>query len=288
MHTHALADSPQEITRQYYRDGYCIIKGCIDTVHISHITDAMHTLFRLQLHYMDIPASPHTGREAFYDDARALFTADITRYKKTLAASIHVAPMYQLTSSPDILAALHTYLGIQHVLIPSHGILHMMAEELRIPGGYLETPPHQDWMSMQGSLDGVTLWTPLFPMTPGVHPLELVPGSHRQGLLASNKGEHYVVDECMYQEDDFIPLYAEPGDCILFHCFTLHRSGKGTKPGFRAGVSFRYMNMEDPSYIRRTYPNGYRRSVDYSHIDAHMPERDELDALMARFETPVS
>src|ERR1035438_8799321 len=133
-------------------------------------------------------------------------------------------------------------------------------------------------MAMLGSVDGLTLWTPLLQMDATSSPLQLVPESHKRGLLPSTNTGHYEVNADCYKEDEFISLIADPGDVVVMHCFTLHRSGRAEQDNLRAAISFRYCNMEEPSYVRRAYPNGYKRIVNYDRMEQKLLTENELEA----------
>ena len=111
---------------------------------------------------------------------------------------------------------------------------------------------------MQGSLDALVAWVPFVAVAPGWNTLEVVPGSHRTGLLPSVP--HVFGSEVApghYTDGDFVPLSAAPGDVVLFSMFLVHRTGKGNRPGVRWAASFRYNNLDEASFVDRDYPNPY-------------------------------
>ena len=87
---------------------------------------------------------------------------------------------------PELMRVM-TELGLTVPALSTRPVIHYMADQLKIEGGYHKTPMHQDWRSVQGSLDGITIWLPLFDVGAGDYPLEVVRGSHRGGLLAERR-----------------------------------------------------------------------------------------------------
>jgi len=137
-------------------------------------------------------------------------------------------------------------------------VLHVMSDELRIPNGYNGTAPHQDWSSMQGSLDAVTIWVPLTE-TKNNFPLEAIRGSHKAGLL---DGEfNGSVLEVAVDAGDFVAIDCEPGDVVFMSSFLVHRTGAGSD-GLRIAASMRFDNAAEPTFIERGYPCAQKRVVD--------------------------
>lgn len=106
-------------------------------------------------------------------------------------------------------------------------------------------PYHQDGGSQWG-LDRerfVTVWTALDPATRANGCVQIVPGSHKLGLL-SERG-HTITPEQEAEhakEEDSLFLEAEPGESILLHNYVLHRSGINPSGQSRRAFSVVYMD----------------------------------------------
>ena len=116
---------------------------------------------------------------------------------------------------------------------------------------------------MQGSLDGFVVWIPLVDVDANRYPLEVIPGSHRHGILPSieNPDSTWEILPDHYAERDFVPALCEVGDVIFMSNFTVHRSSTRGDDRLRLACSTRYDNADDPSFIERGYPTAYVRSV---------------------------
>jgi hypothetical protein len=87
------------------------------------------------------------------------------------------------------------------------------------------------------------------PMTENNGALMVVPGSHRKPFIEDPlKGGNFGGDESYtnlgimgYKKEDLLPLYAQPGDVLLWHVDTIHGSGIN----------------RDPNMDRCIYINGY-------------------------------
>ncbi|MGE4219475.1 MAG: phytanoyl-CoA dioxygenase family protein [Alphaproteobacteria bacterium] len=234
------------------RDGYVVLRGQIDRAALDALRSGFRYVFRRQFAYAGIAEAG-----TFDASLAALFKADMPRYLAAAKLTQYLPALHALGAAPGILALLRD-LGLGSPVISTRPVVHIVSEALKVPGGYHRTPPHQDWRSVQGSLDALVLWLPLSETGPEQAPLEVVPGSHRRGLLATEPDPFGTrVATGLVAEEDFVPLTAGPGDIVAFSMFTVHRTGLRQGPGVRWAVSFRYNNLDEPGFVARGYPNPY-------------------------------
>jgi len=106
---------------------------------------------------------------------------------------------------------------------------------------------------MQGSLDSIVVWVPLADVDFSLGALEVVPGSHKLGLLTTELINSFgKVDR--FSDDDFISVEAAQGDALFFSSFLVHRSGVNTTDSIRWSCHFRYNNRCEETFIERGYP----------------------------------
>lgn len=88
----------------------------------------------------------------------------------------------------------------------------------------------------------VTVWTALDAATAGNGCMQIVPGSHRQGVINER---HFLSEEqqarCARPED-IVDLEAAAGEAILLHNLLLHRSGTNPTPTPRRAFSVTYID----------------------------------------------
>lgn len=254
----------------YEQAGYCIVKGLMPVARVQDCLSDLNAVFSGQLQARAI-ADPGS----LFERAQALFSADLAQYKKVLASLWRLQSVGNLFAQPCMTAFLKDVFGFGTVFMPGGQSLHLQSHELKIPDGYFGLAAHQDWPSVQGSLDGLVAWVPLCKVGAGSFPLEIVPGSHRRGLRAphdGNTGDKWVIQE--YADSDFVAIDAEPGDVVFFSNFTIHRSGlAGPARHIRIACSSRYDNGNEASFIERAYPTAYTRGVhrplmDFDGVDA--------------------
>ncbi|HYF48756.1 MAG TPA: phytanoyl-CoA dioxygenase family protein [Planctomycetota bacterium] len=96
--------------------------------------------------------------------------------------------------------------------------------------------PAEDFRDLENSYVQTAL--SVDPMTPENGALMVVPGSHRKAFKKDVlNGGNFSTDESFnnlkvlgYETKDLLPLYAEPGDVVLWHVDTVHGSGLNKSP----------------------------------------------------------
>lgn len=184
-----------------------------------------------------------------------IFNQDIDKYKSCLSMLAKSKAVNDLFSRRRVIEIVNE-LGIDQISFPSQPVLHVMSPDLKIPKGYYGTDAHQDWPSVQGSLDMITVWIALTNVDD--FPIEIIPGSHLKGLRKGKSNGSVL--KIPAKDKDFIPLTCKQGDAIFLSGFVIHRTGKGN--GLRAAVSQRFDNINEPTFFNRLYPCAQKRIVD--------------------------
>jgi len=105
-------------------------------------------------------------------------------------------------------------------------------------------PWHQDRWSYLDRDPLITLWTALDPATIENGCVEIVAGSHHQGLLNTAHGSGFLTEEqsnaASEGQTEFLEL--EAGEIVLLHNWLLHRSDKNHSSQSRRAFSVCYMD----------------------------------------------
>lgn len=268
--------APRLDRQTFLREGYLVLRGVLDPAALQAINDDIGRLFELQLRRLGLPVDPGGSREAFQANAARLLAVDVKAYIDTARLTQMLPAAHTLMASDAILDVVRG-LGLDFPVISTRLSNHIMSDVLRIPGGYHKSPAHQDWRSMQGSLDSVVLWAPTTPVTTSSYALEVVPGSHLLGLL--DTAEHIMtptVDDPRITDDAYVPLAMQPGDVVVFSSFLVHRTGETGDGLVRIAFSARYNNALEPTYIghgyHTPYTYGYRKDL----MVPGFPTREDL------------
>lgn len=247
-----------EIVKSYNENGFYIAKGLIENSVIDSVVCSVKKHFDNQLEILDkdIPNN-------LYDSLKQLHIIDIERYKKTAGTLWRKISIYNLLHHESIQNFVKDNFGWGDIVIPGGQVVHIQAESLKIPNGYFGLVPHQDFPSVQGSLDGIVIWIPLVDIDENNYPLEVIPKSHKNGILPSieDKNSTWEIKPEFYNEIDFIPVGCERGDVVFMSNFTVHRSSNNGDERLRLACSTRYDNENEKTFIERCYPSAYIRSV---------------------------
>ena len=206
------SDNP--ILQRYRDDGFYVARGLLPVSDVVRVRDSILKSFADQLGRSD---PPETYSDALlFELMQALFQSDLNKYKKLVAALWRKLDVYQLMHHPKIVAFLQEQFGWNDIFVPGGQIVLIMSHELRIQDGYFGVSAHQDFPSVQGSLDGLVVWLPLMKIDAGNFPLEVIPKSHLKGLLPTVADEKamWQLESGSYRDEDFVKLCAEPGDEI--------------------------------------------------------------------------
>ena len=260
--------------KQYSADGFYVAKGLLGKSEVAAVNESLHRSVSAQLGMLGAPACSD-----LFSALCELHRRDIDRYKKVVASLWRKSDVFDLMHAREIRSFLSEKFFWRDTFLPGGQVVLIMAEELKIPNGYFGLIPHQDYPSVQGSLDGVVVWLPLTDVDRNNYPLEVIPGSHLGGLLKmiDHGKSTSEVDPSSYDAHRFIPVEVEQGDVVFMSCFTVHRSCVTGSPGrCRIAVSTRYDNADEPTYIDRAFPTAYVRSVHREQYVADFPTREQV------------
>ena len=134
--------------------------------------------------------------------------------------------------------------------------------------------PHQDFHYIQGSPDGITIWTPLNFVSAEMGPPSFVTGSHLGGVLpvkerpleqtyGSNGGSTIeLAGLADWKREDFWSRPISEKEAAVFSTLLVHQSGKNRSDEARLSMQLRFDNLSDPISRERGYPEGlYLRSA---------------------------
>ena len=229
-------------------------RGFFDRAEIDNVLSHIKAVFGCYL-----------GRGSTLEDmAIRLFRDDAEAFVSCCKAAQHILPLYDLFVSEPMTSLLDR-VGLRSPNVNTPPLLHFSSPHVSQKAHHWKVPPHQDWPSNQGSLNGVTVWVPLVDVGADMGPLEVMPGSHLLGSLPHRLEEVPVLAE---REDAvWVSLPMDAGDVVVFSAFLVHRSGVNHSDKIRLSAATRYNDLSERSYIDRKYPRppplGQRLSNDW-------------------------
>jgi hypothetical protein len=261
---------------RYRREGFFVARQMVPPAQVDSIFSDMHRLTVQQLKRFGLPHGNGATHEAAHQDLRQLFTHDLQTYLATLALCAKLASLHELYLHP----AIRTFsrdIGIDFPVFQTAPVMHLMSKSLRVPGGYQGFGAHQDWPTLQGSLDTVTVWIPFVDIDRDLFTLDIIPRSHSDGLRRYSRRDHiFEVDPGAYSADDFRSVEATRGDVVFMSSFAIHRSSLKGDDRLRVSTSMRYENASEPHFISRSYPFAHKRSVLNELITSDFPTPEQV------------
>jgi len=258
--TAACEMAPEALRCSYARDGYVVVPGLVSTELLTDIRRDITQIFSLAASGQESDPCPDIESPAFNDVLRNLFEVRFDAYHGAARLCNHAVSLHRLSTDPAI-QSLMKLLGVALPTICARPVVWFHSPGLARSERYHRLPAHQEWSNMQGSIDGMVVWLPLLPVTPEMGRLQVVPGSHMDGLrpLLDGVGDDYPLSMNMegLGDTDFVEVDVPLGAALLFSPFLVHRSGANRTEKARITANFRFNNAADPTFIARNMANPF-------------------------------
>ncbi|GHO46311.1 phytanoyl-CoA dioxygenase family protein [Ktedonospora formicarum] len=117
-------------------------------------------------------------------------------------------------------------------------------------------PWHQDRWSYLDRDPLITIWTALDPATVANGCVEVIPGSHKRGLLNSKHVSGFLTEEQAVEassSEESMYLELQAGEVVLLHNWLLHRSDTNSTDIARRAFSVCYMDARTKSSQDENY-----------------------------------
>lgn len=165
--------------------------------------------------------------------------------------------VYEIGYSRKILKIIKK-LGLKNPVYSTDPILMMHHKDTNIKGGGDYAPLHQDWRSIQGSVNCIVLWMPLVEIDTKMGSISFVEGSHLLGLLPTKKHSWFRnINEKYLKNMKLSSIRINKGDCFFFSSFLVHKSFKNKSNKVRLSLQYRYNDLDDDHYLSRSYSTNY-------------------------------
>jgi phytanoyl-CoA hydroxylase len=265
-------------SRQFKDNGFALAKAFFAREEVERVRIDAKNVFLAQLRRQRIVTTENPSEEEFeaalFDYFR-LFFEDFVNCGKQIQ---HLISLHRLSLDKRIEHCLREDLGLGFPNISTRPVLYFNSRMLAKEEVYWRVFPHQDWRSMQGSLDSVVVWVPLTNIDIKLGALEVVAHSHQLGLLTTSVTNSFgKVDQ--FDDADFTPLELDQGDVLFLSSFLVHRSGTNTTKSIRWSSHFRFNNLQEQTFMERGYPHPYLYKPQDELITPDFPAPGMLHAL---------
>ncbi|MDI5891869.1 phytanoyl-CoA dioxygenase family protein [Halomonas rhizosphaerae] len=274
----------ETLKTSYKKNGYVVIKGLLPDDVTNRVLDDIRLSVTQITDWHKLTCNREADNICLVKYLRRVLEEDLDLYLSILRLASRFQSVYALTMHEKVLTILRD-LGWKVLALPCGVAIHLVADDLKIPGGYFGWAAHQDWASAQGSLDQIGLWAPLMDVGRDFYPLEVIPGSHKRGVLpgdrnnANPRGAVIPIDPNLLDEDEFVSIELERGDVVIFSGLLIHRTGFGAQKGIRIACGARFDNVQDPTFIERGYPCAFRLHAETNPIQPGFPTQDQVSSL---------
>ncbi|MBS1812408.1 MAG: phytanoyl-CoA dioxygenase family protein [Acidobacteria bacterium] len=259
---------------QYHQDGFIHFKGFFCADEVEQVRKDAKQVFIKQMLHQSILSDASPEESQFEAAMTKYFRQDLPGFINCGKTCQHLISLHRMSLSEKLVQQLQA-LGVETPVICTRPVIYFNSRHLAQAEVYYRTPPHQDWRSMQGSLNSMVVWVPLVDVNEPLGALEIVPGSHVWGLLPSEQDEWYrKVSEGDHFNYQSVEVTA--GDALFFSSFLLHRSGNNITDSIRWSCHFRYNDISEETFIARRYAHPYVYKAQQELITENFPTAEDL------------
>ena len=251
--------------RRIQRDGYLFIRDLLPKEDL----EGLRTEWLLKLEEAGWVKENFSPGEGIADpDSFCVEPQDA--YMDALLGVYRLRAFHALQQHPNLLRLLERMLGgtvIPHPRLIGRVIFPQREE--------YTTPPHQDFINIQGTQETYTAWIPLSSLSAEMGGLQIAAGSHLGGVYdfrpALGAGGLAVTEPL---ENAWVNSPIEQGDVIIFHSMAVHKGLANRGNRLRLSIDGRYQRVIDPITADSLKPHD--RRVSWESIYAGWPAADPL------------
>lgn len=268
-------------TKFYKENGYLLLKGFFRRQEVDVIREDARRVFIAQMRRLGIISELDVTELEFERGMFEFFDRDLQSFINSGKQVQHLISLHRLSLDERIIRAIQE-LGLESPNVSTRPLLYFNSRRLAKKEVYWRLSAHQDWRSMQGSLDAIVVWVPLIDISKSLGALEAIPGSHRWGLLQSDMADSYGHITDPKAMSGMIALEVEAGDALFFSAFLTHQSGTNVTDSIRWSCHFRYNNLHEPTFVERGFPHPYIYKPQEELITARFPERNQVEQIFIK------
>lgn len=275
----------EEQQARFDRDGYVLLEGVLDPERdldpvlaeyervLDRLASELYEAGSISTTYAELPFQERLTR-VYAESGRVhaqYFDFSLPQRNVTEDTPMWTGPaVFRLLRHEALLDAMESLIGaeifsnpVQHVRLKPPEHLVPRDAQGRVQLG--ATPWHQDNGVVTEEADEtqtITVWFPLLHATEEMGALKVVPGSHREGLLAHcpSKGAGGLhVPSRLFRPEEGRALPMRRGSVLLMHRRTLHSSLPNTSDQVRCSLDLRYHPTGQPTG-RSAFPGFVARS----------------------------
>lgn len=242
---------PVSVTQQekefFNKNGYIILKDFFKNDYIDNLRNSAENIFKIQFDRFGYEYDFLTNMVKLFNENNEVFI-NCGKIIQTGLIELYKLPL------EDKLINKIKGLGLRLPNLCTRPVLFFNNENLAKEKVYYKTPKHQDWSSMQSSMNSVVVWVPLVDITQDNGGVIFYPKTHKIGILPFKSNGGFA--EIEFQGEHLQPNLNK-GDIVIFSTLLIHESGDINNNTIRWSCHFRYTDMLEDDYIKRGFPNPY-------------------------------
>jgi phytanoyl-CoA hydroxylase len=227
--------------------GYVILKNFFDEEYINNLRRAAESVFQIQFNRFGYNEDFESNMIRLFNEHESVFI----NCGKIIQSGL--LELYKLPVEDKLINKIKE-LGIQFPNMCTRPVLFFNHPKLAKEEIYYKTPPHQDWSSMQSSMNSLVVWVPLVNVNEENGSILIWPETHKLGPLPFETIGGFAKVET---RGDFIQPELSIGDIVIFSTLLIHGSGDISNNTIRWSCHYRYTDMLEDDYIQRDFPNPY-------------------------------
>jgi phytanoyl-CoA hydroxylase len=237
----------QQEKKLLQEQGYIILKNFFSKEYIEKLRKKAEGIFQIQFHRFGYSDSFKNNMISLFNEHNDVFI----NCGKIIQAGL--LELYKLPLEEKLVKKIKE-LGVDHPNMCNRPVIFFNHPRLAKSKTYYKTPLHQDWSSMESSMNSLVVWVPLVDVDINNGTLIIYPESHKLGPLDFKvEGGFASVD---YEGESIRPKL-EIGDIAIFSTLLVHSSGEILDDSIRWSCHYRYTDMLEQDYIDRGFPNPY-------------------------------
>ena len=268
----------------FHRDGYAVIEQIIDLEQLKTLQAQIASLTRLIARKHGISLDHLDDMKVLSQGTMRLANTNRTAIG-TLYDSVKLLPCFQRFVALPVFGSLFQKLRPQSMPGFAQGGCGI---RLDLPGEEkFRAHWHQEYLSQLRSVDGLTFWCPLVELTEAMGPVQILRGSHRNGILKTTHQDGYnanayslrLVDERrLLNEYPIDAPMPKLGDVLVIDFKTVHASGFNVSASPRWSLQTRYFNFLDPVGQAYGWQGSYANGVDFRkiHPELYVGDQNEV------------
>ena len=217
------------LRNQLNEDGYVILKNFINKDFVNYIKQSSEAIFQIQFDEFGY-VGDFKHEDIFKNCGKLIQTGLI--------------PLYQLAFNPELIDYIEA-LGIDFPNMCTRPVLYFNHPQLAKEEVYYKSPLHQDWPSMESSLNSLVVWVPLVDVNKENGSILIWPETHKLGPQPYNTVGGFASVKI---EGEPIQFEMEVGDIVIFSTLLIHSSGDITNDTIRWSCHYRFTNMLETNF----------------------------------------